>query len=112
MPRAELESATICSASRYSVQLSYRGMLNKHAKYTPFQIDRQGKRPQMSTSKRVVNLNRNNFAGSELGFDDIGHTAHNADLHLVHQFIKRQAGAAQDQVNSFAFQFFELLQNR
>ena len=26
VPRAELESATICSASRYSVQLSYRGI--------------------------------------------------------------------------------------
>jgi len=28
--------------------LSYRGVLNEHAKYTAFQIDRQGKRPEMS----------------------------------------------------------------
>lgn len=43
VPQAELESATFCSASRYSVQLGYWDILNKSSKYNAFQIDRQGK---------------------------------------------------------------------
>lgn len=41
-----------------------------------------------------ISLNRNHLAGAALGFDDVGHPADDASLHLIAQVVVVQAGAA------------------
>ena len=49
-------------------------------------------------------LNADHLPRPALGFEDIGHPAGDAYLHLVSQVIVVQAGAAQDQPHAFCFQ--------
>ncbi len=63
-----------------------------------------GMKAQSLCIHRLCALQRYQFTGTALGFNDIRHTAHNSHLHFVRQVVVIQAGVAKNQVHTFGFE--------
>lgn len=53
-------------------------------------------------------LNRDDFFGFHLGFDNVRHPTHDANLNLVSQAVVFEAGATTNQPYAFTFQGMQL----